>query len=230
MVMKGKRNLPGRNRSAHSDEVGIHDIEDLGKLPTPCTPTQNRSEAAIASDHADCNACAFKDIFGQPSHAAATGDDPAATGTKAEEELFEGRGMASGHYFPVYQQPKAQLPVWELKSKTKKPRWSREVADDVVEKSVAKRTTSGTTNEAVDCPDNADLETAKASFDKILGGACSSEPELPRSIDLIGVVNYKPQNVSIGSVDDPALAPLEQPKDVDKILLAADGDISETSN
>ena len=210
------------------DIVRNLDIEDIGKLASPCGPTQNEPNGM-----SDCNTCALKDACGKPTES--TGkvamSTMSASRAKGNKEYFQGRGMAKDKYVPVYQWPRVRLPAWKLKAETNKSRSSKEISGTVVGKPATKETTpttkpstSDTGDEVIDCSNSNTLTNAKALFDDLIAGACSSVPTLPSTIDLAWSGGHNIKDFLVSSADETAVDSIN----AEESLLHVGGEIAET--
>ena len=188
------------------DIVRNPDIEDIGKLASSCGPAQNEPNGI-----SDCNTCALKGMCGKPTETT----DKVATSTvsasraKGDKEYFQGRGIAKDKYVPVYQRPRVRLPAWKLKAKTNKSRSSKCISGTAVEKPATKETTPttkpstpGTSDEVIDCSNSNTLTNAKALFDDLVAGACSS---VQTTIDLAWAGGHDIKDFLVESADEIAV-------------------------
>ncbi|KAK3170006.1 hypothetical protein OEA41_009391 [Lepraria neglecta] len=239
--MASKQEIKSKRTPDVPDIVRNLDIEDIGKLASPCGPTQH--------EMSDYNTCALKDACGKPTES--TGkvamSTMSASRAKGDKEYFQGRGMAKDKYVPVYQQPRVRLPAWKLKAETKKSRSSKEIcylidilqrlhhsdkiSGTVVEKPATKETTfttkpstSDTGDEVIDCSNSNTLTNAKALFDNLVAGACSSVPTLPSTIDLAWSGGHSIKDFLIESADETAV----DSTNAEESLLHVGGEIAET--
>ena len=191
------------------DIVRNLDIEDIGKLASPCGPYPNEP-----NEISDCNTCALKGTCGKPTETM----DKVATSTvsasraKGDKEYFQGRGMAKDKYVPVYQRPRVRLPAWKLKAKTNKSRSSKDISGTVFEKLATKVTTPttkpstfGTSDEGIDCSNSNTLTNSKTLVDDLVVSACSSVQTMPSTIDLAWAVGPDIKDFLVESADETAV-------------------------
>lgn len=204
------------------------DIEDIGKLASPCEPTQNEPNKM-----SDCITCALKNTCEKPTEITdkVAMSTVSASRAKGDKEYFQGRGMAKHEYLPMYQRPRVRLPARKLKAETNKSRSSKEISGPVVEKHATRETTpttksstSGTGDEVIDCANSNTLTNDKALFDDLVTGACSSVPTLPSTMDLAWSGGHDIQDFLVESVDETDV----DSTNAEESLLRVGGEIAKT--
>ncbi|KAL2041780.1 hypothetical protein N7G274_005564 [Stereocaulon virgatum] len=189
----------------HEQIANVHsnfDIEDAGKLVSPCAPAQ-----AGPTGKSDCNTCA---LGGTCVNSTETTEKIAmstdlSSDIEGDTEYFEGLGIVKDKYVPVLKRPRVRLSARKLKAKTNKSRWSNEVSDDVGAKAASKEPTStmstisGTHHGLTDCAATNTFTNAKASVE--IARACLSPPAVPSSTDLAWADGHDMQDFFTESAD-----------------------------
>ena len=123
------------------------------------------------------------------------------------------------------------MPAWKLKAKTNKSRSSKDISGTVVKKPATKETTpttkpstSGTSDEVIECSNSNTLTNAKVLFDDLVAGVYSSVQTLPSTIDLAWAGGPDIKDFLVESADETAV----DSTNAEESLLRVGGEIAET--